>query len=134
MIEDNFRIQAECADCKFLFDATKGLDCPRCRSAHIAWARRITDEEYARERNALFGDYAERLLRKKMDEFVERHIHDHKVELRFNPYEHRYYRVAELGNLIPVNGVTEGDRLDIEELERMYALQEEPNATRLPKP
>ena len=118
MIEDNFRIQAECADCKFLFDATKGLDCPRCRSVHIAWARRITDEEYARERNAfLFGDYA-----------------DHTVELRFNPYEHRYYRVAELGNLIPVNGVTEGDRLDIEELERMYALQEEPNATRLPKP
>lgn len=100
MIEDNFRIQAECADCKFLFDATKGLDCPRCRSAHIAWARRITDEEYARERNALFGDYAERLLRKKMDEFVERH----RAVLR---------------------SLTVGDELDIAELERMYALQED---------
>ena len=115
MIEDNFRIQAECADCKFLFDATKGLDCPRCRSVHIAWARRITDEEYSRERNALFGDYAERLLRKKMDEFVERH---------------RDYP----GRLASSYSLTEGDRLDIEELDRMYALQEEPNATRLPKP
>lgn len=28
------------------------------------------------------------------------------VTLRFNVEEHRYYRVGELGNLIPVNGVT----------------------------
>lgn len=33
-------------------------------------------------------------------------FYDHTVELRFNTEEHKYYRVGELGNLIPVNGVT----------------------------
>ena len=33
-------------------------------------------------------------------------FYDHTIELRFNTEEHRYYRVGELGNLIPVNGVT----------------------------
>ena len=33
-------------------------------------------------------------------------FYDHTVELRFNIEEHKYYRVGELGNLIPVNGVT----------------------------
>ena len=49
-----------------------------------------------------------------LEAFIQRHGHvtesywfyDHTVELRFNKEEHRYYRVAELGNLIPVEGVT----------------------------
>ncbi len=49
-----------------------------------------------------------------LESFIQRHGHvtesywfyDHTVELRFNIEEHRYYRVGELGNLIPVNGVT----------------------------
>ena len=121
MIEDNFRIQAECADCKFLFDATKGLDCPRCRSVHIAWARRITDEEYARERNALFGDYAERLLRKKMDEFTAEKTKSHLRDALARIERHRDYP----GRLSSSYSLTEGDRLDIAELDRMYALQED---------
>ena len=36
----------------------------------------------------------------------EYHFYNDTVTLRFNVDEHRYYRVAELGNLIPVNGVT----------------------------
>lgn len=33
-------------------------------------------------------------------------FYNNTVELRFNVEEHRYYRVGELGNLIPLNGVT----------------------------
>ena len=33
-------------------------------------------------------------------------FYNHTIELRFNTEEHKYYRVGELGNLIPVNGVT----------------------------
>lgn len=33
-------------------------------------------------------------------------FYNHTIELRFNIEEHKYYRVGELGNLIPVNGVT----------------------------
>lgn len=36
----------------------------------------------------------------------EYHFYNNTVTLRFNVEEHRYYRVAELGNLIPLNGVT----------------------------
>ena len=49
-----------------------------------------------------------------LEAFIQRHGHvtesywfyGHTVELRFNTEEHKYYRVGELGNLIPVNGVT----------------------------
>jgi hypothetical protein len=34
-------------------------------------------------------------------------FYDHSVELRFNTEEHIYYRVEELGNLTPVNSVTQ---------------------------
>jgi len=37
----------------------------------------------------------------------EYHFYNGTVTLRFNVEEHRYYRVGELGNLIPVNGVTQ---------------------------
>ncbi len=48
------------------------------------------------------------------EEFIQRFGHvteeykfyDGTITLRFNKEEHRYYRVAELGNLIPLNGVT----------------------------
>jgi hypothetical protein len=33
-------------------------------------------------------------------------FYDGAITLRFNVDEHRYYRVADLGNLIPINGVT----------------------------
>ena len=36
----------------------------------------------------------------------EYHFYNGEVTLRFNVEEHKYYRVGELGNLIPVNGVT----------------------------
>ena len=49
-----------------------------------------------------------------LEAFIQRHGHvteEYKfyggeITLRFNVDEHRYYRVADLGNLIPVNGVT----------------------------
>jgi hypothetical protein len=49
-----------------------------------------------------------------LEQFIQRHGHvteEYKfyngtVTLRFDTEEHRYYRVAELGNLIPVPGVT----------------------------
>ena len=34
-------------------------------------------------------------------------FYNHTIELRFNIEEHKYYRVGELGQLIPVNGVTQ---------------------------
>lgn len=36
----------------------------------------------------------------------EYHFYNNEVTIRFNADEHRYYRVADLGNLIPLNGVT----------------------------
>ena len=36
----------------------------------------------------------------------EYHFYNNTVTLRFNKDEHRYYRIGELGNLIPLNGVT----------------------------
>lgn len=49
-----------------------------------------------------------------LEGFIQRHGHvteeysfyNREVTLRFDKEEHRYYRVAELGNLIPVEGVT----------------------------
>jgi hypothetical protein len=49
-----------------------------------------------------------------LEAFIQRHGHvteeykfyDGTITLRFNVEEHKYYRVGELGNLIPVNGVT----------------------------
>ena len=49
-----------------------------------------------------------------LEAFIQRHgkvtesywFYGHTVELRFNIEEHCYYRVGELGNLVPVNGVT----------------------------
>ena len=49
-----------------------------------------------------------------LETFIQRHGHvteeytfyDGAITLRFNVEEHRYYRVADLGNLIPINGVT----------------------------
>ena len=49
-----------------------------------------------------------------LEAFIQRHgnvteeykFYGGEITLRFNVDEHRYYRVAELGNLIPVNGVT----------------------------
>jgi hypothetical protein len=49
-----------------------------------------------------------------LEAFIQRHGHvteEYKfyggdITLRFNVEEHRYYRVEALGNLIPVNGVT----------------------------
>jgi hypothetical protein len=112
MNDDNIHIQAECADCNFLFDATKGFDCPRCKSVRMSWARRITDEDYAREQ--LF-DKVRSTMRQRLDEWAKE--------------EQSRSRTSFLVHL------TEGDRLDIAELDRMYALQqEEPDETRLPKP
>ncbi len=36
----------------------------------------------------------------------EYHFYNNEVTIRFNVDEHRYYRVAGLGNLVPLNGVT----------------------------
>jgi hypothetical protein len=49
-----------------------------------------------------------------LEAFIQRHgnvteeykFYGGEITLRFNVDEHRYYRVADLGNLIPVNGVT----------------------------
>jgi DNA-directed RNA polymerase subunit RPC12/RpoP len=38
-------ILAECARCSFIFNLTYGIDCPRCNSVAISWARVAT--EYA---------------------------------------------------------------------------------------
>jgi uncharacterized protein (DUF1778 family) len=50
-----------------------------------------------------------------LEAFIQKHGHvteeykfyNGETTLRFNVDEHRYYRVADLGNLIPVNGVTQ---------------------------
>ena len=49
-----------------------------------------------------------------LESFIQKHGHvteeykfyDGEITLRFNVEEHCYYRVADLGNLVPVNGVT----------------------------
>jgi hypothetical protein len=49
-----------------------------------------------------------------LEAFIQRHGHvteeykfyNDEITIRFNTEEHRYYRLGELGNLIPVNGVT----------------------------
>jgi hypothetical protein len=49
-----------------------------------------------------------------LEQFIQRHAHvteeysfyNGEVTLRFDKDEHKYYRVEELGNLVPVNGVT----------------------------
>jgi hypothetical protein len=49
-----------------------------------------------------------------LESFIQKHSHvseeykfyNGEITIRFNKDEHRYYRVADLGNLIPLNGVT----------------------------
>jgi hypothetical protein len=49
-----------------------------------------------------------------LEAFIQKHGHTSEeysfyageITLRFNKEEHKYYRVGELGNLLPVNGVT----------------------------
>jgi hypothetical protein len=105
VIED-YHIQACCADCEFRYDLTRGADCPRCRGTKVAWARRITDEEYVREQ--LF-DKVRSTMRQRLDEWA-------KEEQNHSPR------------------LTEGERMDVEELDKIFALEDNRDATRLPKP
>jgi hypothetical protein len=116
MIGDDmpFHIQASCASCEFLYDMKYGAECPKCHSTSVAWARRIDAEEYARERNFLFGDMARQMIRKRLDEWAKE--------------EQNHSRTSFLVNL------TYGDRLDIAELNKIFALEDNRDATRLPKP
>ena len=54
----------------------------------------------------LFGNSVESFIQKFSDLTEEYKFYKDTVTLRFNKKEHRYYRVGELGNLIPLNGVT----------------------------
>ncbi len=53
------------------------------------------------------GSSLEAFIQKHGHVTEEYHFYNGTVTLRFNVEEHRYYRVGELGNLIPVNGVTQ---------------------------
>ena len=78
-------IQACCANCKFTYNMAFGYDCPRCHGTPIAWARLITNEEYARA-----------LARNRPS-----------------------FRATECNWTL-----TEGEKLDVAELYRMYALED----------
>jgi hypothetical protein len=84
---DDLHVQAACAKCDFIFDLVYGPDCPRCRHVGVAWARRISTEEY-------------RQMSQSLDE----------CEMRRRAY--------------PGSLLTEGERLDIEELDKLYALED----------
>ena len=53
------------------------------------------------------GSSLEAFIQKHGHVTEEYHFYNGTVTLRFNVEEHRYYRVGELGNLIPINGVTQ---------------------------
>lgn len=46
MIDENVpNIQAECADCGFIFDLKFGVDCPACHHTGVRWARLVTEQD-----------------------------------------------------------------------------------------
>ena len=59
-------IQAQCADCGFLFDLKFGTDCPACHHVGVSYVRLVTDEEYMEERK-LRMDAARTALRSALD-------------------------------------------------------------------
>jgi hypothetical protein len=124
MIGDDmpFHIQASCASCEFLYDMKYGAECPKCHSTSVAWARRIDAEEYARERNFLFGEMARQMVRKRLNDWMAE--------------QHSPYRFSGdyPGRLSSPYALTKGDELDIAELNKIFALEDNRDATRLPKP
>ena len=46
MMQDDIpHIEAQCAECGFLFDMKWGLDCPACHHTGVRWARLVTEQE-----------------------------------------------------------------------------------------
>jgi hypothetical protein len=43
-------IQAECANCHFIFLLNFGVTCPKCHMEGVRWARLVTEEDVARTR------------------------------------------------------------------------------------
>ena len=129
MIGDDmpFHIQASCAICEFLYDMKYGAECPKCHSTSVAWARRIDAEEYARERNFLFGDMARQMIRKRLNEWM--------AEQQREPLSPWRVRSGSdyPGRLSSPYTLTKGDELDIAELNKIFALEDNRDATRLSK-
>jgi hypothetical protein len=59
--DDVPHIQAQCAQCGFLFDLKFGTDCPKCNHVGVSWAHLVTEEEME------FGSEAQRQLREALD-------------------------------------------------------------------
>jgi hypothetical protein len=105
MIEDDVpHIQAECSACHFVFDMKFGADCPACEHTGVAWARRITIEEYNRERAAKPSYFRRQDLEYNTKRLPQRQYYYYN---NFTREEHT---------------LTEGEKLDIAELDKMYAL------------
>ena len=104
-------IQACCASCKFTYNMAFGYDCPRCHGTHIAWARLISESEYAQNRT-LYGTVARNVLRDRLDEWAkEESVLKHTSRPSFRVTEYNWT-------------LTEGEKLDIAELNRLHALED----------
>ena len=105
-------IQAECSTCHFVFDLKYGTDCPKCHNVGVAWARLVSKQEYEQNYN-LYGGVARNALRQRLDAWAT------EEELRKH-FGRPSFRVANFWN-----DTTEGDKMDVAELYRMYALEDD---------
>ena len=96
--EDTPHIQACCADCGFVYDLRYGLDCARCNSIRVAWARQITTDEY------------------KTIMHPKETLHDGQTV-------HRLHAMVEQQMREECNAYA-GEQQDIRDLDRMYNLED----------
>ena len=92
--DDVPHIQAQCAECGFLFDLRWGTSCPSCNAIGVKWARLVTEQE-AQD----FGSEARMRLRTALDR-------------------------AYPGRLCSPYVLTEGELKDIAELDRMFSMED----------
>ena len=108
---EDMRIQAECADCGFIFNLCFGTDCPRCHHTGVVWARLVSKQEYEQNYH-LYGTIAGKVLRKRLDEWAQE---ESVLKYTGRPP----FRVTETNWTL-----TEGEKLDVAELYRMAALED----------
>ena len=95
-------IQAECANCHFVFDLKFGTDCPKCHHVGVKWARLVTEEEAKQ-----YGDAARRQLRIALDRITEWEERDPRI--RFSVTECNW-------------SVDSEEQRSIDECEKIFAL------------
>jgi len=105
------RIQAQCAECGFLFDLCKGTDCPACHHTGVRWARLVNEDE-----EVACGLIAQQRMRRRLDAWAN----EEEMRRAMRSFSQGIQYSNETG--LPLS---KDERKSIDECEAIYALKDE---------